>query len=277
MNGTVPVTLVTHLARTDRHARAWRILMMTLAFALLVGCPDESADRSYAGSARHTYQLGAEAFEDGDYLEAIKHFNFVRNKYAYSKYSALADVGVADCYFEQGKYVEAIEAFRTFTQNRPTHRKVPYAMWRVGVSHFEQIPSDFFLLPPVHEKDQGSTRDALAAMKRYLIRFPDDEHAGDAQSKVEACRVLLAEHELYVARFYVMQDRPVSARGRLEVFLRDFQDVEARWRSGAALLVQVYIDLGLRTEALATAETLAKRFPAEPETEDVRDLISAEL
>ncbi len=103
-----------------------------------------------------------------------------------------------------------------FMQGRPNHREVPYAMWRIGEANYEQIPSDFVLFPPAHEKDQAATKDALRAYERYARRFPKHDKIKSAQKRISECRGALADHEMYVARFYLRQDRPVSARGRLE-------------------------------------------------------------
>jgi outer membrane protein assembly factor BamD len=112
---------------------------------------------------------------------------------------------------------------------------VPYALWRVGRSYFEQIPSDFFILPPVHERDPAATKDALRALGTFVDRYPDHEQTPDARERILACRRLLADQELYVARFYMRQDRPVSARGRLEGIVAQYADLPDRW-SEAALL-----------------------------------------
>ncbi len=249
-----------------------RVFLLALVL-LAVGCQQVRSDTSYSGSARQRYQEGLEALEDSDYLEAVKHFTFVKNKYAYSKYAALAELRMADAYFEQDKFIEAIDAYRTFIQGRPNHREVPYAMWRIGLSHFEQIPSDFVLFPPAHEKDQAATKDALRALRAYVDRFPDHEQNELATRHIRSCREALADHELYVARFYLRQDRPTSAQGRLESLYRDFSDVPDRWREGTLLLAETYLALDDRPKAVEVARALVARQPRSDEARDARDIV----
>ena len=87
------------------------LFMLVPLVASLVACGGSPPPPSYAGTARHRYEQGKEALDDEDYLQAVKHFTFVKNKFAYSKYAALAEVGMADAYFQQSKYIEAIDAF----------------------------------------------------------------------------------------------------------------------------------------------------------------------
>ena len=267
------------------HVRlALRPLLLAVGLvAASSGCGSAPVDMTYADSARQAYDEAMEYFEDEDYLEAVKRLTTVKNKYAYSKYAALAEIRVADAYYEQEKWAEAIDAYRTFAQSRPNHPDVPYALWRVGSSYFEQIPSDFFILPPVHERDPAATKDALRALETFAERYPAHERAGDARDRILACRRLLADQELYVARFYVRADRPVSARGRLEGVVAQYTDLPDRWAEAALLLARVYAALSrsiadqaaeFNGKARQTAERLIRDLPAAPESERARDLLA---
>jgi outer membrane protein assembly factor BamD len=259
-----------------------RRIALLLWIALLASACGAQPVPSYAGTARHRYEQGAEALSDDDYLDAVKHFTYVKNKFAYSKYAALAEIGLADTYFKQKKYIEAIDAYRTFMQGRPNHQMVPTAMWRVGVAYYEQKPSDFFLFPPSHEKDLGSNKDALRALNRYVERFPKHEHVPAAKKKIADCVRELARYEMFVAKFYLRDDRPVSARGRLEVVVRDYAAVTDLWNEAALDLVEVYLELAqrqpeeakvLRKKALTVARMLIEKAPGSDEAEQARGFL----
>ena len=252
------------------------VLLSMLAAGLvlpLAGCPQARTDSTYADTARYRYEQGMEALEDENYLEAVKHFTFVKSKFAYSKYAALSELRIADSFFAQEKFIEAIDAYRLFMRGRPNHREVPYAMWRIAEANFEQIPSDFVLFPPAHEKDQGATREAISAYQQYVERFPGDRHVPEAQRRILEGRRALADYELYVARFYLRDDRNVSARGRLETVVEQFGDVKDRWAEGAWMLVKVYDALDRRADALATARRIIDTLPACDEADDARGFL----
>jgi outer membrane protein assembly factor BamD len=265
---------------------AWFPLLALCLIPPLVGqgCGSAPVEANYADSARAAYDEAMEYFEDEDFLEAVKRLTTVKNKYAYSKYAALAELRIADAYYEQEKWVEAIDAYRTFAQSRPNHGDVPYALWRVGRSYFEQIPSDFFILPPVHERDPAATKDALRALGTFVDRYPDHEQTPDARERILSCRRLLADQELYVARFYMRQDRPVSARGRLEIIVAQYADLPDRWSEAALRLVRVYMEIAATAPAAevdelnAKARQMAMRLiqdqPAATESEEARDLLA---
>lgn len=265
--------------QTHRPAAALRrlaLLAAALAAPCFSACSSPRPDASYSDSARAAFDEAMEAFEDEDYLEAVKRLTTVKNKYAYSRWAALAELRIADAYYEQDKWIEAIDAYRTFAQSRPNHPDVPYALYRVGRSYYEQIPSDFFILPPVHERDPAATKDTLRALETFVERYPENENAVDARERIRTCRRLLADQEMYVARFYLHQERPVSARGRLERVVAEYPDLEDRWAEAALLLVGVYADasVGLTAEARAMAQRLIRERPTAPEAQQARDLLA---
>jgi outer membrane protein assembly factor BamD len=258
-------------------AASCRSALFAAVLAAPIGaCSSTRPDASYSDSARAAFDEAMEAFDDEDFLEAVKRLTTVKNKYAYSRWAALAELRIADAYYEQDKWIEAIDAYRTFAQSRPNHPDVPYALYRVGRSYYEQIPSDFFILPPVHERDPAATKDTLRALETFVDRYPENENAADARDRIRTCRRLLADQEMYVARFYLHQERPVSARGRLERVVAEYPDLEDRWAEAALLLIGVYADasVGLMAEARAMAQRLIRERPTTPEAQEARDLLA---
>ena len=263
-----------------------RLVFLFCVFVTAVGCNQRKPDRTYVDHAKHLYGEGVEALEDSNYLDAIKSFTQVKNKFPYTQYAALAEVRIADTYFKQDKFVESVDAYRAFTRRRPNHAEVPYAMWRIGESFDRQRPSTFALFPPAYEKDRGTTKDAVRAFRAFLNRFPADKRAKAAKKRLNDCRVALADYEMYVAKFYLRQSRDVSARGRLETIHQNFRDVPDRWRAGSLLLVRVYLALARpvgdagdpaladgAARAAKVAQTVIEAFPKSDEARELRRVL----
>lgn len=194
--------------------------------------------RGPAETVEALYQQALEDLDDGLYPEALKGFNEVKTKYPYSKYAALADLRAADTHFERGKFLEAVDAYRHFIKFHPNHAEAPYAMLRISESYFEQIPEDWWFMPPSAEKDQAHTRLAISAYRDMLARFPKSELAPRATDRLAECRLKLANHEMYVARFYFKRDKYRAAAARAEGLLKNYTglslDAEALWMAAQA-------------------------------------------
>ncbi|MEE2757642.1 MAG: outer membrane protein assembly factor BamD [Myxococcota bacterium] len=263
-----------------------RVFTAFVFLSSITACGGGPKPSTYADHARYAYEQGLEALNDANYLEATEFFSSVKTKYPYSQYAALAEVRIGDTYFEQDQFVEAVGAYRTFIRRRPNHAEVGYAMWRIGESFFEQRPSEFFLLPPGYERDRSTTKDAVRAYRAFLLKFPKHKSALAASKKLKTCRENLADFELYVAGFYLRNERIRSAMGRLEDVVLNFDDVPSRWRKASLLLLDAYLTLGKagsdgqielkdgHIKARALVERISKKFPNTKFSRDAQQRLS---
>ncbi len=74
------------------------------------------------------------------------------------------------------------------------------------------------------DRDQGTTRKALASYQDLLRLFPTSEYAAQAREKISTVRLNLAEHEFVVGRFYLRFGAPKAAVGRFEAILKDYPE-----------------------------------------------------
>ena len=198
------------------------------ALAFGPGCADVSSNLggevTYAKDAQGNYDLGEKSFKSHSWTEADQYFQFTKSKFPYSRFAALAELRVADANFEQDKFVEAIDGYKNFIKDHPTHPKVDYASLQIAKAHFKDLPSSFFLFPPVYEKDQQELVDTLASIKDFLLSYPASEYRPEGQKMLAEVRRRLAEHEMYVARFYAKRGYKKAAAWRYEAVVKDFGD-----------------------------------------------------
>jgi len=252
-------------------------LSSALALSLLgavTACSGASTGRPgghvrYGEDAQENYQEALLAYRHDNCIDAEPVFRRIRREFPYSRFAALSELRIADCKFKDGHFAEAISAYRRFVRFRPSHTQVPYARFRIAESHFEQIPKDWLLSPPSFERDQGPTREALRQLRRYVLDFPDDDRLPEARRMVEKCLQLLAQHELYVARFYIERDAWQGAVGRLRTLLATYAgsglEPEALF-----LLGHVYLELHDRAQARQAFGELIDRYPDAHEAGEAR-------
>jgi len=231
------------------------------AAALCLGaCAAKQEAGTYGENAERDFAEAMEKFQDDDCIAAEPKFRAVARNYPFSRYAALAELRTADCMAMQGQHVEAVEAYRQFTRVRPSHDDVGYAQFKAAEASYQQIPTDWFLAPPTYERDMRPARDALAELNKYLQRYPDDENSEDAAELRATVLKLLAEHELYVARYYLAREHPEAAVRRIETMLDLY---EASGLGPSAMLLMGRTQLAMRDLAAAhkTFRDLIARYP----------------
>ncbi|TDP77687.1 Beta-barrel assembly machine subunit BamD [Bradymonas sediminis] len=256
--------------RAPKGARGATMVRILLGCLLLggvavgSGCASDSGasaqPRTFADAAERLYQAAQTDLKKGNTLEAISQFNALRNTFPYSKYAPLAELGIGDAYFAQESYATAVQQYRSFVQLHPSHAKVAYAQWRVADAFYQLMPEDWWLLPPAYERNLRKTEDAVRELDRFAKAYPQSEYAAEANKRLGIARRRLADHELYVAKFYFERDNPKAAGMRLRYLLKNYSglglDPQALF-----LLARSYIELGELPRAQTALNDLIKYHP----------------
>ena len=245
--------------------------------AAIVGCgADQGAtgrNLSYGDDAQENYERGLTAYRNDNCLDAEPTFDDVRRRFPYSRFAALSEVRIADCRFTSKLYVEAISAYRKFIKFRPSHPEVPYARFKIAHGYYEQIPEGWFLTPPGHERDLEPAHDALRALRKFLLDFPENEHIPETQDMIQKALSVLASHEMYVAKFYWRRDAYPAVVMRLQTLITTYagSGVEAE---AMLMLGDAYVKLGRNDYARETYEELVQEFPDAQESSAAKSRLS---
>lgn len=230
------------------------------AVALGCGGGGKLTSQKYGDKARTAYAEALDEFFDDECIQAEPAMRNVRRLYPYTRFAALAELRVADCMFHDGKYAEAIQAYEAFVRYRPSHVEVSYARFMIALSHYEQIPSEWFMTPPTYEREQRSTHESLRLLRRFILDYPNDPLIGRAEKMAKHAIRLLAAHEMYVAKFYLARDYPLAAIGRLRTLITTYP-TSGYEPEALILLGETYLDLKDREQAKRAFQEIPTRFP----------------
>jgi len=269
--------LVSWASRLGPVAACVRRGVLPIAFVAAVGsiavfasaCAEGSSGArpvSYSLSAKQNYEKGLAEAQSDNFFEANKYFSFVKQKFPFSKYAVLAKLALADLHFDRESYQVAIDAYKAFTRLHPTHETVEsgYVAHRIAQCYVNEMPEDWLILPPSVEKDQASVKDALRELSDFIDKYPDSEHLEDALKDRQRVIRRLVEHEVYVARFYLDQDRPHAAILRLEGAITRYP---ASGRAAELLLTlgETHLQMGNNLSAKQTFEKVVEAYVNAPQ------------
>ena len=146
------------------------------------------SEPNYADEADENLKRGSDALDSKNYIEAQKYFDYVKSKYPYLEAATTAELKLGDVDFEREKYLEARDRYQNFIKLHPTHPKIDYAAYRAALTHYKDMPSDFFLLPPSSEKDQAEVRSASVALADFIRSYPQSEYpSGSYYCRYQGC------------------------------------------------------------------------------------------
>ena len=234
---------------------------------LLAACTDQGnnffrSTPNFYPTAQQNYDAGVKELKSNNWLSAKQYFQHVKSQFGFSKWATLSDLGVADSNLAGEKFQEAIDGYKQFIKAHPSHERTQdgYAAYKIGESYYKQISSDWFLAPPSYEKDQGPVNDALRELTAFTDQYSESPYASKARQLMGDCIRRLADHELYVARFYLDRGKPYAAIGRLEGVVKEFPGAQ-REPETLMLLGQTYLKMEKPDKARAVFEKLAADHP----------------
>ena len=215
-------------------------VLRTLLPAVLLACASAPPEPEIAElpPAEELYQEGVAKLEDRrevlglidltPYQDAIDKFQELVDNYPYSEYAVFAELRIADAYYDQERWDEALSYYRDFAELHPEHEKVPYTLYRTALCHAAKSPSA--------ERDQTATKEALAALDQLLTRYPNSAEARDAEPLWKELRTKLGEHVFGIGDFYLAREEYQSAAGRYRQVLDEYPglglDADALYKLG---------------------------------------------
>ena len=149
-----------------------------------------------------------------DYEEAIAKFQAIVDNYPNSDYAIRSELAIADAYFGNEKYEEALTYYRDFSDLHPQHEKVPYTLWQAALCHERRA-----LAPG---RDQAATRDAIVFLERLQLKHPHSSYAQQAEEMWRELQTRLATNVEGIADFYFDRGEYEAASERYRALLNEY-------------------------------------------------------
>jgi outer membrane protein assembly factor BamD len=206
-------------------------------------------------SAETLYKEGTEFFNKKRYALAIDRFQKLRSEHPFAPEIVSAELKLGEAYYFNQQYTEAVETLKEFQAMHPSNENVPYAVYISGMAHFDQFSSI--------DRDQKMTEAAKGFFERVINNYPQSPYAAKSREKLAKCIEYLAEHEFYIASFYMGEKKYPAARDRLEGILRLYKHTPTAAKALYQLGESYRLEKNTVKASLAY-EALVEHYPTDP-------------
>ncbi len=225
-----------------------RVLFSVLITFFIFSC----AAKQPVPTAEILYKEALEAAKSKDYQTSIESYKKVKELFPDHPLAQLAQLEIAENYFNSEQYDEAIIAYEEFIKLYPGNINIPYAVFKEALCYFNQISEA--------DRDQSATRKAIEKFEKVIKDFPDTPYAVKAYNYLKFSRKRLAEQEIFIANFYLKSGKYKAAERRYLHVLKFFPDIEIQERALLGLY-NLYKTTGEVTKAEEIRNTLEFFFP----------------
>jgi len=224
------------------------VLILTGALLSLSACGllPERKDEDKNVSASKLYDEAKEEMAGGHYEAAIKLFERLESNYPFGTYAAQAQMEIAYAHYKAQDAAEALAAVERFIKLHPNHPQVDYMYYLRGLVNFnDQIGFlSFVYAQDPTERDPKATREAFAAFKELVDKFPNSKYAPDSRDRMNYLIDAMAKYEVHVANFYYRRGAYLAALNRAQGAVTQFTESPAR-EEALFIMIRAYDKLGM--------------------------------
>ena len=197
------------------------------------------------------YNEGLKNLELGDAIVAAKKFNEAEILFPQSKWAPRASLMSAYSYYSQEYFANAIGELERFLETYPSHERVSYAYYLLGICYYDQIIDE--------KRDLKVIEDAKKNFEKVIKDYPKSDFALDSEYKLELIEEILASKEMYLARYYIEREKWIPAINRYKKVLENYERTifieEALHR-----LVELHYKIGMIDESKKYASLLGYNY-----------------
>ncbi|WP_313175303.1 outer membrane protein assembly factor BamD [Massilia sp.] len=224
------------------------VVVATSALLALSGCGmlPSKTDEAQKWSAEKLYAEAREEMSAGQYDAAIKLFQRLESNYPFGTYATQAQMEIAYAHYKARDQAEALAAVERFIKLHPNHAQVDYMYYLRGLINFnDQIGflSVIYSQDP-SERDPRATREAFAAFKALVDRFPNSKYAPDAIARLNYLINAMAQYEVHVANYYFRRGAYMAAVNRAQNAVSDYSESPSR-EEALFIMIRSYDKLGM--------------------------------
>ncbi|MDI9409423.1 MAG: outer membrane protein assembly factor BamD [Candidatus Pacebacteria bacterium] len=229
-------------------------LPIGLGLALILalsGCAKKSNEFQEL-SVEQLYNDAMDSLQARKFADSKKQFDEVSRQHPYSIWSPRAELMGAYSLFISRQYPGAVNALQSFIEAHPGNPAVPYAYYLKGMCYYYQIEDV--------DRDQSMTENAQESFSELIRRFPQSVYARDARLKLDLTHDHLGGKEMAIGRWYQNQELYGAAILRFRAVATSRTNT-SHVPEALQRLVESYLALGLKEEAIANAAVLGHNYP----------------
>jgi outer membrane protein assembly factor BamD len=238
-------------------------LGLMLGGCAIFGDPTE-LDDTKGWSAEKIYQAGEASMSDRDYDKAIGYFKKLESRYPHGRYATQAQLEIAYGYYKKQDPTSAVAAADRFIKLHPDHPNSDYAYYLKGLATFnERGIIEKYSGQEISDRDPKGLKQSFSALKELTERYPNSRYFKDSTQRMIYLVNTLAQHELFVARYYMKRTAYLAALNRAKYVLEYYPN-STSIEEAMVIQVSAYDNMGMEDLKNDSLRVLKTNYPQNP-------------
>ncbi len=165
---------------------------------------------------KELYDQAQFRLKDGSYSTAIRSLEALESRFPFGRYAEQAQAELIYAYYMNSQFEASQSAAERFINLHPRHAHSGYAYYMKGLASFTDDSGLFsrYFQSDLAKREVVMAQQSFDELSDFIARYPDSKYVPHAKQRMIYLRNLLAQHEVYVADFYMKRGAYLAAIGR---------------------------------------------------------------
>ena len=187
-----------------------------LIVVLIVSCSSNEELPDERLVEKELYDQAQSRLKSASYSTAIISLESLESRFPFGRYAEQAQAELIYAYYMNSQFEASESAAQRFVNLHPRHSHTGYAYYMKGLAAFTDDAGLFtrYFQSDLAKREIIMAQKSFDELSEFISRYPNSEYVPHAKQRMIYLRNLLAEHEIYVADFYMKRGAYLAAVGR---------------------------------------------------------------
>ena len=183
---------------------------------LIVSCSSNEELPDERLVEKELYDQAQSRLKSASYSTAIISLESLESRFPFGRYAEQAQAELIYAYYMNSQFEASESAAQRFINLHPRHSHTGYAYYMKGLAAFTDDAGLFtrYFQSDLAKREIIMAQKSFDELSEFISRYPNSKYVPHAKQRMIYLRNLLAEHEIYVADFYMKRGAYLAAVGR---------------------------------------------------------------
>ena len=211
---------------------------------------------------KELYDQAQTRLKNGSFSTAIMSLEALESRFPFGRYAEQAQAELIYAYYMNSQFEASQSAAERFINLHPRHSHTGYAFYMKGLAAFTDDSGLFsrYFQSDLAKREVVMAQTSFGELSEFISRYPESKYVPHAKQRMIYLRNLLAEHEIYVADFYMKRGAYLAAIGRAKYVIENLPNTP-QTPFALSILVEAYEILEYEELRKTSLEILNANYP----------------
>ncbi|HJL96252.1 MAG TPA: outer membrane protein assembly factor BamD [SAR86 cluster bacterium] len=237
-------------------------LKSLLIVLLIISCSSNEELPDEKLIEKELYDQAQARMKGENYSSAIMSLETLESRFPFGRYAEQAQAELIFAYYRNSNFEASLSAAERFINLHPRHSHTGYAYYMKGLASFTDDSGLFsrYFQSDLAKREIIMAQKSFDELSDFISRYPESKYVPHAKQRMIYLRNLLAEHEIYVADFYMKRGAYLAAVGRAQYVIEHLPNTP-QTPYALSILVEAYGILEYQELKETNLKVLNTNFP----------------